>query len=297
LRVNLNDSAAANSHMVEIAGMNYIAGKELSDALKGKRLNDYWMARCPAHEDATASLSITEKNGHVLFHCHAGCTQESVLGALRDLGLWPQPDGRANGKHQARRIVEYDYELETGELHFQVVRYAPKDFRQRRPDGHGGWMWNAPPTRHHIPYRLPELLEAVANETTALIVEGEKDVDNLSKLNVTATCNAGGAGKWRPEHSQYLKGADVVIIPDNDRPGREHADLVAASLLGIAARVRVLTLPNLPEKGDTSDWIASGGTAEQLWTLVKEAPELKSGEQKDDGHHYVGKLGVGRLRQ
>ena len=141
------------------------------------------------------------------------------------------------------------------------------------------------------------ILEAVANETTALIVEGEKDVDNLSKLNVTATCNAGGAGKWRPEHSQYLKGADVVIIPDNDRPGREHADLVAASLLGIAARVRVLTLPNLPEKGDTSDWIASGGTAEQLWTLVKEAPELKSGEQKDDGHHYVGKLGVGRLRQ
>jgi hypothetical protein len=250
--------------------------KELTERLGGRWHDSIHRGRgqCPAHDDASSSLDIIDKDGKTLFICRAGCTQESVLGALRDLGLWHQPDGKANRKHQARKIVEtYDYELDTGELHFQVVRYAPKDFRQRRPDGNGGWIWNAPPTRHHIPYRLPEVLEAIANETTVFIVEGEKDVDNVAKLGVVATCNACGAGNWHQEHAAHLKGADVVIVPDNDTPGQQHGEDVAASLQGIAKRVRKLILPDLPPKGDLSDWIVAGGTPEQLWALVEQAPD------------------------
>jgi putative DNA primase/helicase len=76
-----------------------------------------------------------------------------------------------------------------------------------------------------------------------------------------------GAGKWKPEHSEFLRGADVVILPDNDEPGRNHADVVGASLQGIAKSVRVLQLPGLPPKGDIVDWARQGGTVEQLYDL------------------------------
>lgn len=149
-----------------------------------------------------------------------------------------------------------------------------KSFRQKRPDPEhpGGWISNAngvPP----LPYRLPELIEAIACEHPVIIVEGEGKADLLSAWNVVATCCAGGAKKWRGEHSEFLRGADVVIVPDNDEPGRHHAEQVAASLTGVAKRIRLLDLakcwPECPAKGDIADWIKNGGgTADQLNALV-----------------------------
>jgi len=91
----------------------------------------------------------------------------------------------------------------------------------------------------------------------------------LWSWNVPATCNAMGAGKWRSEHSGFLHGADVVILPDNDQPGRDHAELVAASLQGIAKSVRVLELPGLEPKEDIVDWAKHDGTVEQLHDLIR----------------------------
>ena len=99
------------------------------------------------------------------------------------------------------------------------------------------------------------------------IVEGEKDGNNLAKLGFVATCNAGGAGKWPPELNQHFTGANVVIIPDNDKAGRNHCKVVGEALKDVAASIEVLDLPGLPEKGDASDWIAAGGTADQLREL------------------------------
>jgi putative DNA primase/helicase len=181
--------------------------------------------------------------------------------------------GASERKNAKRRIVTtYDYTDEQGSLVFQVVRYEPKNFRQRRPEG-SDWVWNLQGVRI-VPYRLPELLDAIVSERTVFVVEGEKDADNLAKLNIVATCNAGGAGNWKAQHAAHLKGADVVIIPDNDDPGRHHAASVARSLKGIASRVRILELPGLAHKGDVSDWIATaGGTAERLLDLAGQAPE------------------------
>src|SRR6516164_4926592 len=80
-----------------------------------------------------------------------------------------------------------------------------------------------------------------------------------------------GAGKWRDEYSKHLKGANVVILPDNDEPGRKHAEQVTKSLTGIAASVRTIELPSLPQAGDPYDWIQSGGTVEKLWALTEAA--------------------------
>jgi putative DNA primase/helicase len=176
--------------------------------------------------------------------------------------------------NEARKIVAtYDYIDEHGEVLFQVVRYnSDPRFLQRRPDGRGGWIWKLGDTRRVL-YRLTELTEAIASEKVVFIVEGEKDVENLRRLNVPATTNPGGAGKWLPEYSETLRGAAVVILPDNDKAGAEHAAIVGAALQGIAANVRVMTLPGLPEKGDVSDWLAKGGIVEEFWQLAEEAPQ------------------------
>jgi hypothetical protein len=138
-----------------------------------------------------------------------------------------------------------------------------------------------------VPYRLPELIEAIANGYKVLIVEGEAKVDLLWSWNVPATCCAGGAKKWHPEHSAFLRGAHVVILPDNDPIGHKHVEVVAASLEGIAASIRVLELPVLPPKGgDIIDWARNGGTVDELHDLIKrEAKPWGPGEAaKASGH-------------
>jgi hypothetical protein len=256
---------------------DYPTARELTLALGG-RWNDRMRrgcACCPAHDDTDPSLDITEKNSRVLFVCRAGCSQDAVAAALRQRGAWPE-SRKANGHAAAakRVVATYDYTDAEGQLRFQAVRYQPKDFRQRRPDGNGGWAWSLPlnPAHRFLPYRLPDVLEAIAGDRPLLVVEGEKDADSAARLGIVATCNAGGAGKWTGEHAKHLAGADVVIVPDNDDAGRRHADDVGRSLQGIA-RVRFLELPGLPPKGDLSDWVLAGGTAEQLWQLIETAPE------------------------
>jgi putative DNA primase/helicase len=194
-------------------------------------------------------------------------------------------------------IKEYDYMDEHGELLYQVCRMNPKGFFQRRPDGNDGWMNNLGDVRRVL-YRLPELLKADESETV-FICEGEKDVDALIERGLVATTNAGGAGsgtgKWRFEYNEALRGRSVVILPDNDESGRQHAAQVARSLNSVGVSVRVVELPNLREKGDVSDWLAAGGTTEQLEEIAQATPEFepsseveeindsKSDEAEDDG--------------
>ena len=184
------------------------------------------------------------------------------------LGL--QPEG--NGK--PRIVATYDYTDENGRLLFQVVRKEPgkngraKDFLQRRPKPGGGWIWNVQGIEP-VPYRLPDLLAADASQPV-VIVEGEKDADALAAVGVIATTNHGGAGKWTAAHAKYLAGRRAVIVPDADEPGEKHAHGVAASLQGIAASVRLIRLPT---GKDASEWLAAGGTPENLTELIDSAPE------------------------
>ena len=173
----------------------------------------------------------------------------------------------------------YGYCDENGTLLFQVVRFEPKGFRQRRPDGRGGWIWNLQDTRR-VPYLLPDLVKAVAAGETIYVPEGEKDVDNLRAIGFAATTNPGGCKKWRSEYSEHLRGADVVVLPDNHLEGREHGDQVVASLHGIARRIRVLDIgkhwAECPDKGDISAWLAAGGSAEKLKAIVDALPEASA---------------------
>ena len=222
----------------------------------------------------------------------------------------PEINGKDTTAAAPREILidKYIYRDESGAVLFAVGRYEyqypdgsfvlkngkhKKEFRQKRPDPDrpGKWIDNVKDVRI-VPYRLPDLIEAIANDYSVAIVEGEAKADLLWSWNIPATCNAMGAGKWKSEHSEFLRGADVVILPDNDDAGLNHADVVGQSLQGIAKSVRVLELSGLGPKGDIIDWAKQGGTVEQLydlserqskpWTPRAKAPELETKDAGDD---------------
>ncbi len=189
---------------------------------------------------------------------------------------------------QQRIIAEYSYHDAQGQLAYQTVRYDPKGFKLRRPDGRGGWLWNMGDVTR-IPYRLPELLKTPPG-STIYFCEGEKAVEAARSLGVIATTNVYGAGNWTENYNTYFKGRHVVILPDNDEPGRDHAKKVAKELTGVAASVKILDLPGLPEKGDICEWIADGGTKEKLEELVMQ--QTATARASGQSNHLLDKAAI-----
>ncbi|MGW1137616.1 DUF3987 domain-containing protein [Streptomyces zhihengii] len=218
--------------------------------------------QCVAHEDRSPSLSVTNGNKGVMLNCHAGCATEDVVTALgltmADLFDEPLPQ-----RERPRVVAEYPYTDEHGEVLFLVRRLEPgydgerKTFRQFRPDGKPGVSGI-----RRVLYRLPEVLREAQAGGTVLVVEGEKDADNLAAVGAVVTCNVGGAGKWSSDYTAALRGAaEVVVISDRDDPGRKHAAAVAASVSSAGIPVRVLE----PAAGkDVSDHLAAGLGYEDL---------------------------------
>jgi hypothetical protein len=235
-----------------------------------------WTTRCPAHDDRDPSLSIaTGADGRIILHCHAGCTPENVCAAigitLADLFA---DEPRHNG-HAKQIVATYPYYDSSGRLIFEVVRFNPKDFRQRQPDGKGGWLWKMNGVQKVL-FRLPEILAAIKAGRPIFVCEGEKDVLAMVAHGFTATCNPGGAGKWEKSYSETLRGAEVIIVADEDAPGRAHARKVATALNGVAASLKVIECPDVggrPVK-DAADYFAAGGQACDLDQLTQDTPHF-----------------------
>lgn len=241
---------------------------------------------CPVHESDhnghKPSLSFAQGDKQpVITKCHVGCTYPEIMAAL---GLKPDP-APVNG--QRRIVATYDYHDATGHVVSHKLRYEPKDFRQCWPDGNGGRLWKKPKAAPAVLYRLPELLAGIAAGETVWFCEGEKDCDRLAAGGLTVTTNIEGAAKpdqkakWRQEYTTQLAGAArVILIPDHDDPGRAHMEYVAQTLRGKVGEVRTLELPGLPAKGDVSDWLNAGHTAEDLLALAESAHGPKVDKQK-----------------
>ena len=218
----------------------------------------------------------------MLLKCFAGCGNADVVRAMNltlgDLFAGDRTAPRVSSFRQCtatsatekpRIVATYDYQDEHGTLVYQVLRYSPKTFRQRRPDGSGGWIWNMKDVPLLV-YRRPQLTgcEAVA------IVAGEKDADALWARRLPATTNSGGETKWTDIHTQQLVSAGVqrvVVLPDHDDTGRKHAEIVARSCAAAGLTVRLVALQDLPPKGDVSDYL-SANSREDLLSLIKAAP-------------------------
>jgi 5S rRNA maturation endonuclease (ribonuclease M5) len=240
---------------------------------------------CPAHDDRKASLSVTmTTDGKVVLNCHAGCHSNTVV---RALGLaWTDlfPEPKAGQQRHSTIVATYPYVDERSRPLFEVVRFAPKDFRQRRSDGKGGWIWSLNGTRRVL-YRLPRILDAVATGKTIYVVEGEKDVHALEQAGAAATCNPMGAGKWSHEYARVLAGATVVVVADRDQAGRNHARTVATSLTCAGCVVQVVE----PADGkDASDHLAHHALDEFVPVDLQDEPdEAVQGEQVPPGRRLL----------
>jgi 5S rRNA maturation endonuclease (ribonuclease M5) len=199
------------------------------------------------------------------FHCHDCKVGGSVIDWVmreRNLNAADAIQMLGERRNGSEPIAVYDYTDETGNLIYQVCRFEPKDFRQRRPDGNGGHVWNVNGVELVL-YRLPEVIKA----NIVCVAEGEKDCDSLAKIGFTATCNVGGALKWRDEYSEMLREKNVVIFGDNDEAGREHVEQVIASLTGKGNSIKHVTLPD--GFHDVSDYIDSLDPFEAAHAVVK----------------------------
>ncbi len=214
----------------------------------------------PGHDDKRPSFNY-DREKWKCFGCNKSgdavelhrllANMAKPIDAAIDLAKWMGIDTgtQSETKGKSEIAAVYEYRHPDGRPNFEVCRLEPKSFRQRHTDETGKVVWTAkgrPPTIYRA-----EVLASTPG--TVYVVEGEKDVHALEMIGLPATCNAGGAGKWKREHSEGLRGRDVVIIPDNDAPGLAHGKAVAASLQGIAASVKLL--PPLPVGKDVSDFI------------------------------------------
>ena len=268
------------------AGMNIFTCESVARAFLGEpiqREGNELVWRCPHPEhhrngDVHASLKVNfKKNVFACFPCNVSGTpwrlaafienldpsdKRTVSKSLRDRGLLPEMICTKSGDSKARVVATYDYVDETGKLLYQNVRYEPKDFRLRRPDGKG-WIWNLGHVRR-VPYNLPRILAS----DFVLIVEGEKDTGAATKLGIAATSSK----LWLAEFAEFLQGKDVAIIADADEAGRKTAADVGQKL---TSRVRSLKILELPGCKDLSDWVAGGGNKDALLGFIELQHEWK----------------------
>lgn len=233
-----------------------------------KKSGDGYMAHCPVHKDSSPSLSLnpgTNGNSSTVLKCQAGCATDAVLSAvgltLKDLFSSTNGNGSRAFWAPERFVAAYVYRDETGAPLYESVRLKdPKDFRARRDSSQRPWSIKG---IRRVLYRLNEL----QGKTTVFDVEGEKDANRLWTIGIAATTNVFGADKWSDEYTKQLQAAgvvSVVILPDNDDPGRAHAVTVAQSCYAAGLAVTVVTLPDLPAKGDVSDYLDAGHSAADL---------------------------------
>ena len=251
----------------------------------GRKSGPEQLYRCPRHDDHHPSLSVNEvKDKWFCGPCGTGGTayklaafisgidpanKTAVSGWMVDHGLLTKTAKKHKPARKPQVSETYTYRDRDGETRFEKLRYEPKGFRIRRPDGSGGFIWNLKGV-DPIPYRLDEWCEG----KTVFLVEGEKDADLLAGWGLPATTGPFGSSKWPEALNPHFADKNIGILPDNDEAGRKHAMAVARALLPNAKLVIVIDLPNLLAKGDVSDWADAGGTKIELIKLAKAATPL-----------------------
>lgn len=241
-----------------------------------------YSACCPAHDDTTPSLSISQaEDGKMLIKCFAGCSTEDICSSLgiRVADLFPEKINQESISSTKR--TTYPYHDEQGAVLFSKIRIEPgsdgkpKNFFYERYDNAGNVVKNLNGCRRVL-YRLPELIKAIHDKKTVFLVEGEKDANKLMQCGLIAT-TAPESLKWSHEFTEVLKDADVVILYDMDKTGIERKDLLCKNLSEKTKRLRIVDLPGLEYQDshgkDISDWLLSGHTTEEFLKIVEKTPD------------------------
>jgi DNA polymerase len=216
-----------------------------------------------------------------------GAKTNGAGAGAQDAGDYPRGEHRTG-----RRIATYLYRDHLGGNHTKIEkRRSSRDARAQYPQffwSDGRWVSQKPKRWTKIPYRLPEMLEALAKDSgvDVFIPEGEKDADAIAVLGLIATTNSEGAtplkakiGKWTPELNKWFSGIQrIFILEDNDEPGRSFAREKARALAGIVPDIRIVSFPDVPEGEDVSWWLEHSHTKDELIARCESAPQWGDGE-------------------
>lgn len=250
------------------------------EGVKGR--NGDYMARCPCHDDSTQSLSVrVGEENRILLKCFAGCSVENIVGAMGlsmtdlfadDTRHNTYPTYKASSSNQ-KPTLEAEYLYAGGTL---------KKQKFRRSDGSKYCTWkhlkggkwengrnNILPGLYQSQPDLPEIF---------FLVEGEKDVDSLKRAGMVAVSLPDGAqSKWEPAYDDAFRDKQVIILPDNDEPGKKYARMCAEKIHAVAAGVKLLDLvkvwPEMPPKADVSDLIMQFDQSTAMDMVIKLANE------------------------
>jgi hypothetical protein len=243
--------------------------------VKKRRGDNQFDVLCPVHGDKRSSAGVRlAPSGAILIHCLAGCSTEDIISAAgidwKDLF---SEDDDSFDKEDRLPVATYVYTDVDGTQLFRVQKfrdqYGKKSFQQQAADGKGGWLPNLGSITK-VPYNLPEVHKAGQAERRVIIVEGEKDVETLRRHGIVASTTPGGSGGWRAAYADFFKGAEVIVLPDNDAPGKKYAKSICADL----KNAKVIDLPGLGEKEDISDWLLTHKPEELRLLLGPESVEM-----------------------
>jgi hypothetical protein len=234
--------------------------------------DDCRYAHC-ARDEYAGDIEQTESSGTYAHYLGGRCK----CGETHDAVEVPSTNGKVDDEKKEaffnpERDTVFYYRDLAGKPLYAVVRMGgdkSKTF-QAHKDG-DKWYWGIPKDAQSVPYRLPEVVKAIAEGKPIDIFEGEPDADAARKLGLTATTNIRGAGKFTDEIIPYFRGADVRINADNDEDGRKHKDKVAKQLQGTACSIKVME--PFPGVKDFRDWLEAGGTVDEYLRLVEKTPE------------------------
>jgi RecA-family ATPase len=267
--------------------------QEIARALNGRIYNGQVSCAGPGHstDDNSVSVKLTADGEDIIVNTFSPADDRlAVLNWAREkigIQLKRNSNGRADvdlAKMMQEAIASqtreskftitdtYPYQDRDGTLLYEVLRLEPKSFRQRQPDGRGGWIWKLGDRR--VPYRWPELIKYP--DATVIVTEGEKDADNVAALDLCASTVA--SGKWTDDCINALAGRHCWILQDIDPNGAGEAKaLNAAKLLQpVAASVKIVKLPGLTgerHSKDVSDWLDVGHTKAELEDVCCATPD------------------------
>lgn len=244
-----------------------MSAAQIASVLDGKKIGSGYLCKCPAHVDDKHSLSVSEDNGKVLVKCHAGCSQDAVLSALKDRGLW-KPSSKPTTPPKS---IEYIYDDLNGCAALKVIRKDLPEggkviFQNHFQEG----TWATGGFKGELrPYRWKEWKDA----KEVFLCEGEKCANVLWEKGICGTTTPGGAAGWKSLFAQSFERKCVTILPDHDGPGMKYARSALADIVKVAESVKIVELPGLAEKQDVFDWFAMGHSATDLLAEVAKQGE------------------------
>ncbi len=240
--------------------------QDITKRFHGEWHGDYGAFPTPGHgakDRGTTVKDDPDAPDGVLIHSFNGGDPLAIKDQCRELGILPRRDNWAQSSW--RVTGTYEYADIDGAILYRTVRKEKAGERKRfvaeRAQGRG-WT-NGLGDVDRVLYRLPDIAADPAKPV--FLVEGERKADKLASWGFTATAVAFGAQGWRKDYAGALKDRTVIILPDNDDPGRAFADKACKDMERVGCRVHVIDLPGLPPKGDIIDWT---GTAADLRAIV-----------------------------